>query len=174
MKVEGALLLVDLVRDFIDPGGALSCGQDGLAAAERAARHLEAFRRAGLPVIHVTDRHRPDDREFRYWPPHCVEGTWGAEIHPLVAPLAGETVVPKRRFSGFFGTDLDNVLRELGVRTVSIAGVCTNICVLYTSVDAQMRGYDVRVLQDACASYDGRAHAFALSELANTIKVEVV
>lgn len=174
MQPEGGLVLVDLVRDFVDPDGVLSCGADGQAAVQAAAAHLGAWREARLPVIHITDRHRPDDREFQYWPPHAVEGTPGAEIHPLVAPVPGETVIPKRRFSAFFGTDLDNLLRESGIQKLSICGVCTNICVLYTAVDAQMRGYDVTILSDACASYARKAHSFALGELRDTIKVHVL
>ena len=171
---RGALVIVDLIEDFVDPEGALSCGDAGLRAAERAGEHLKAWRAEGLPVFHVTDRHRPDDAEFRFWPPHAVEGTWGARIHRSVTPAPGELIVPKRRFSGFFGTDLDGLLRESDLHELSICGVCTNICVLYTSVDAQMRGYDVSVLADACASYDAQAHAFALRELRDTIKVHVL
>jgi len=170
---RGALLLIDLLNDFIDPKGALPCGPAGEEAAREASRLAERFRRAGRPVIYVCDRHLPDDREFRMWPVHCVDGTWGAEIHSSVARVEGDLVIPKRRYSGFFGTDLDNRLREMGVTVLTLAGVCTNICVLYTAVDASMRGYDVSVVQDACASYDQAAHAFAIRELGNTIKVNI-
>lgn len=173
MQVEGTLVLVDLLRDFVEPDGALTCGPDGLEATHRAAHYLALWREKGLPVIHLMDRHRPDDQEFLVWPPHCVEGTPGAQPHPDVEPRPGEVVIPKRRYSGFFGTDLDNLLREQGTKTINLVGVCTNICVLYTAADAKMRGYDVRVLEDACASYDPDAHRFAIREMKDTLKVRV-
>jgi nicotinamidase/pyrazinamidase len=134
---------------------------------------VERARREGWPVVWVCDRHQPDDSEFQVWPAHCVAGTRGAELVPPLEPREGEKVVPKRRYSGFFGTDLDLYLREQGVDEVVLAGVCTNICVLYTAADARMRGYRVTVLRDAVASFDRDAHQWALRELERTLGAKV-
>ena len=73
---------------------------------------LARARAAGEPVIYLTDNHVPDDAEFKVFPPHAIAGTKGAEIIPELAPEDDEDVIPKRRYSGFFGTDLDITLRE--------------------------------------------------------------
>src|SRR5579875_857462 len=141
-----------MLRDFIDPDGSLNCGPDGQAIVPAVAAALAEARGAGDPVFFICDRHLADDSEFRVWPAHCVAGTPGAEVIAPLAPVAGERLVPKRRYSGFFGTDLDLALRERGVDDLLLTGVCTNICVLYTAADARMRGYQVAVRRDAVAS----------------------
>lgn len=164
-----ALIVIDMLRDFIDETGALSCGEAGRAAVPGVAAALGEARRREDPVIYLCDRHLADDPEFSLWPAHCVEGTPGAEIVAELAPRRGERVIPKRRYSGFFGTDLDLALRERGAREVVLTGVCTNICVLYTAAGARMRGYDVTVARDAVASFDQRAHEWALAEMERTL-----
>lgn len=171
---EDALLIIDLLEDFVSPEGALSVGERGVAACRAAGEHLAAWRRLGGLVIHATDAHTADDPEFAVWPRHCVVGTIGARPRPEVAPAAGEAVVPKRHFSAFFDTGLDQLLRARGVRRLTLCGVCTNICVLYTAADAQMRGYRLRVLADACAGTTEEAHRFALGELRATLGAEIL
>jgi nicotinamidase/pyrazinamidase len=164
-----ALVVIDMLRDFIEPDGALTCGPAGRAVVPEVAAVLAEARRSGDAVLFVCDRHLPDDPEFRVWPAHCVAGTEGAEVVAELAPRPGERIVPKRRYSGFFGTDLDLALRERGVRELTLAGVCTNICVLYTAADARMRGYEVAVPRAAVASFDQRSHEWALVELERTL-----
>lgn len=164
-----ALVVVDMLVDFVDPGGKLFCGEAARAIIPRVREELATAREKGDPVIYLCDRHQVDDAEFAMFPPHCLAGTRGAEVCPELEPRAGERIMPKRRFSGFAGTDLDLTLREQGVDTVTLVGVCTNICVLYTAADARMRGYAVTVPTDAVASFDGDAHRFALRELERTL-----
>ena len=94
-------------------------------------------------------------------PPHCVEGTAEAELTPELAQYPGE-IVPKRTFSIFYGTALDESLTEIRPETIVICGVTTHICVLQAVVDARNRGYDVEVPVDCVASFDRKAHSFAL------------
>ncbi len=99
-----------------------------------------------IPIIYVCDSHRPDDQEFTLFPPHCHRGKLGRESHQKSSPpQAGDYIIPKRRFSAFFGTSLDLLLREKKIEELEIVGVCTNICVLYTSAGARMLIYQVVV-----------------------------
>ena len=164
-----ALLVIDMLNDFIEPGGALCIGPSGKAIVPAIAEQITAARKRGERVVYVCDRHRPDDAEFADWPPHCVAGTEGADIVAELAPEEGDIVVPKRRFSGFNGTDLNLTLRELGVEELTLVGCCTNICVLYTAADARMTGYRVRVPRDCVATFDDETQQFALRELERTL-----
>lgn len=168
-----ALLVIDMLRDFVAEDGRLYCGAAASALVERVAGEIAEARRLGMPVIYVCDRHRPGDPEFAMFPAHCLEGSPGAEVVPALAPRPGDVVIPKRRFSGFFATDLDLTLRELGVTGVRLVGVCTNICVLYTAADARMRGYRVEVPRDRVASFDGDAHLWALDQMEKVLGVRV-
>lgn len=169
-----ALLVIDMLFDFLDPGGALYVGEAGREIIPFVAQAVERSRREEELVIYLCDSHRPDDAEFRMFPPHCLVGTKGATVIPELSPHPGDYVISKRRYSGFFGTDLDATLREHGVTELTCVGVCTNICVLYTAADARMLNYQVKVPQAGVASFDQAAHAFALQELAKTLGVEVV
>lgn len=169
-----ALLVVDLLQDFIADNGALPCGPAGKEAVRHAAKEIAASRERGEPVIYACDAHLPDDGEFRLYPPHCIRGTWGAEIVPEVAPLAGDVVLPKRRFNAFFGTPLDLLLREREIDTLRIVGVCTNICVYFTAAEAAMRGYRLEIPVAAVASFDETAHQHALEQLQSVLKAELL
>jgi len=166
--------VVDCLNDFLDVKGALNCGDAGRKALPAMRRELSAARDRGDLVLFACDRHLEDDPEFELYPPHCRDGSWGAEIVPELAPRAGERVLQKRRFSAFFGTDLDLTLREHACTELRIIGVCTNICVFFSAADARMRGYRVSVPQDAVASFDEAAHRQALGQLRDVLKVELL
>ncbi len=163
-----------MVHDFVDPSGALYCGPSMARIVPVIQRELARAREAGEPVVYLADSHLPDDAEFAMFPPHAIAGTKGAEIVPAVAPREDEIVVTKRRYSGFFGTDLDITLRERGVDTLRLVGDCTNICVLYTAADARNLGYAVEVVRDGVASFDEEAHRGALRELEKTLGATIV
>ncbi|MEW6244759.1 MAG: isochorismatase family cysteine hydrolase [Bacillota bacterium] len=169
-----ALLVVDMLYDFINEDGALYCGDSAKAIVDRVAWAIRSARERGEPVIFICDNHKEGDREFEMFPVHCIAGSRGAAILPEIAPEPGDHIIKKRRYSGFYGTDLDLTLREAGVEHVVLVGVCTNICVLYTAADARMRNYRVTVLKDAVASFDEGSHQWALKEMESTLGVEVV
>jgi nicotinamidase/pyrazinamidase len=169
-----ALVVVDMIHDFADPTGALYCGASMPPVIDVITRELARARSGKEPVVYLTDDHLPDDAEFKMFPPHAIHGTQGARIIPQLAPATGEVVIPKRRYSGFFGTDLDITLREKGVDTLRLVGDCTNICVLYTAADARNLGYAVEVVRDGVTSFDLEAHEHALSELEKTLGAKVV
>ena len=169
-----ALLVIDMLNDFIDSSGVLFVGNTGEKLVETISGKLDEFRRHKNPIIYVCDNHRADDPEFDMFPPHCVEGTWGAKIVAGLKPEEKDFVVKKRRYSAFFGTDLDLTLREEGIEEIVLTGVCTNICVLYTACDARMRNYRVVVPADAVTSFSETGHSFALEEMKNVLGVDVV
>jgi len=168
-----ALLVIDMLRDFLDEDGALSIG-DAKQIIRNVAKRTEEWRASGNPVIYILDRHLPDDAEFKMFPPHCLAGERGGEVVDELAPREGDIRIYKRRYSAFFGTDLDLTLRELGVTEVELAGVCTQICVLYTAADARMLNYEVTVRRECVASFDEKAHEFALQEMEKTLGVKVL
>ncbi|MEW6553045.1 MAG: isochorismatase family cysteine hydrolase [Actinomycetota bacterium] len=170
---ESALLIIDMLNDFIEEGGALV-----VPGARRIVPRLQvilaAARDRDIPVIYVTDSHREDDHEFRYWPAHAVSDTWGGAVVDDLRPRQGDYIVPKRRYSAFFGTDLDNYLREMGVRKLYLAGVLTNICVYATALDASMRNYGVAVFTDGVASLSEETDRFIFQQLEEVLHAELL
>ncbi|RJP31301.1 MAG: cysteine hydrolase [Actinobacteria bacterium] len=162
-----------MLNDFIEDEGALLV-PGAARIVPRIARILEDARRQGIPVIYVTDSHREDDHEFRFWPAHAVSDTWGGEIIRELQPEPGDYIIPKRRYSAFFGTDLDNYLRELGIRKVYLTGVLTNICVYVTALDAAMRNYGVAVFKDAVASLSEDTDRFVFQQLEDVVQAELL
>jgi nicotinamidase-related amidase len=168
-----ALIVVDMLNDFIEEGGALDCGPTARVIVPFVARRLETHRRAKNPVIFLADAHAPDDKEFDKFPPHCIAGTRGAQIVAELAPQPGERVIPKTRYSGFYGTDLEQVLEAAGVDTVEVVGVCTSICVMDTVGGLANRDYRIRVPAAGVADFDPEMHAFALRRMKQLYGAEV-
>lgn len=163
-----------MIHDFADPSGALYCGVSMPPVIAVIRGEISRAHESNEPVVFLTDDHLPDDAEFQMFPPHAIHGTKGAQIIPQLAPAGGDIVIPKRRYSGFFGTDLDITLREKGVDTLRLVGDCTNICVLYTAADARNLGYTVEVVRDGVTSFDLEAHRDALRELEKTLGAHLV
>jgi len=168
-----ALIVVDMLFDFIDPAGALYIGPVASGLTKAVKSRLELYRSANDPVIFICDRHHQDDSEFAMFPPHSIEESKGAAIVDLLTPGKGERIIYKRRYSAFFGTDLDLTLREKNITELELAGAVTNICILYTAADARMLNYKVSVSREAVGSFDQEAHLFALQEMEKTLGVKV-
>lgn len=158
-----------MLKDFIDKGGALETGIDGRDIVPFVRDKIEEYRDLEYPVIFICDNHESDDKEFDMFPPHCVKDTEGSRIIDALEVKATDKIIFKRRYSAFYGTDLDLYLREKEINEIEIVGVCTNICVLYTSADARNISYKVNVYRDGVASFDREAHDFALKEIENTL-----
>ncbi len=167
-----AFVIVDMLNDFVRPGAPLRV-EGAEALIPIIARGRQAARQAGAKVVYLCDAHRPDDPEFRAWPPHAVRGSQGAQVVEELAPEAEDTVIPKRRFSGFFGTDLDLNLRERGLRRLLICGILTDICVYHTAADAAQLAYEVLVAKNAVAAATEEDHQFALKQMARLLKVRL-
>lgn len=156
------MIVVDMQNDFVAAGAAMETPA-ARAMVPRLAEALTLCRGAGVRVIYTAHVHRADGCDMGLFddmhPPIAsraalVDGSPGVEIYPDVAPAPGEHVIRKHRYSGFFGTDLDIVLREWGVNTVIISGTTTENCCHATARDAMFRNYRVVFLSDATATYD--------------------
>jgi nicotinamidase-related amidase len=169
-KHKMAILVIDMQRDFIDPGAPIECpgGREIIPAIRRL---LDVARRGALPVIYTQEAHRRQGVDFGREldgeePVHCVEGTPGVEIVPDLAPQPGDFVLVKRRYSAFFATDLDLLLRGLGVDTLILTGAATDVCVRATAQDAQQLNYWVVVPEECVAGTSVEQHRAALRNIA--------
>ena len=162
-----AVLVVDMLNDFCVDGGAMVLpGADALYGPQKSL--ICAVRETGGVVAFLNDCHRPElrrDREFLKREPHCMEGTWGAEVVAALDQKSGDLHIPKRRFSGFFNTDLDLSLKDMEVDTVIVIGVVTNICVRATVHDAFFHGYTVIVPEDCVAATGPREQTSTLYDI---------
>lgn len=169
-----ALLVIDMLEDFIHSDGALTTGPAGQAIVDFIKDKIEEYREKDYPIIYICDNHERDDKEFDMFPSHCIADTPGSEIIKELEPEEEDKIIKKRRYSSFFGTDLDLYLREKEIYEISLVGVCTNICLLYTAADARNLAYDVNVYKDGVASFDEEAHGFALKEMGTSLGCRLV
>ncbi len=160
-----ALIIVDMLNDFIRPEGALYCGPQAEAIVDFIAGRLQHYRNTDQAVIFLHDSHQPNDMEFDKFPRHCVAGTWGSQIISELAPRKGEITIAKTRYSGFFDTNLEQVLRELSPELVEVVGVCTSICVMDTVGGLANRDYRILVPKKGVADFDQNFHEFALKRM---------
>src|SRR3954452_23954870 len=171
---RAALIVIDMQRDFLEPGGfGETLGNDVsllCAAVEPCRAVLEAARTAGLLVIHTREGHRPDLSDapkakierghpsMRIGAPGpmgriLIRGEPGHDIIPELYPIAGEPVIDKPGKGAFYSTDLYSILLHRGVESLILCGVTTEVCVHTTVREANDRGFRCIVLSDCCASY---------------------
>ncbi|MGO8684958.1 MAG: cysteine hydrolase family protein [Thermoleophilia bacterium] len=151
------IIVVDVLNGFCVSGN---------LAIKRLARVVPGIRTylahelaAGSKPIFLADTHVADDPEFAMFPPHCVAGSGEEEIVAELQPFAQQApVVRKTRFSGFYRTNLADLLLDLHPATVEVVGVCTDICVLHTVADLRNRDYPVVVHRDLVETYDAPGH----------------
>ncbi|XUY28771.1 cysteine hydrolase family protein [Agrobacterium sp. rho-8.1] len=183
-RAETALIVIDMQRDFAEPGGfGASLGNDVSAIAKivpDVKRLIEGFRAAGLPVIHTMECHRPDLSDL----PRAkrdrgnpslrigdhgplgrvlISGEPGTAILPELAPIEGEIVIEKPGKGAFYATNLDDVLRSKGITQLVFAGVTTEVCVQTTMREANDRGFECLLAEDATESYFPEFKAAAIA-----------
>lgn len=164
-----ALLVIDMLNDFVQEKAPLEVPKSR-GIIPNIKREIDKARQNEIPVIYLCDAHKPDDPEFKIWPPHCIEGTEGAEVIEELKPDKDDFIVKKVSYSGFYNTKLEELLKSLGVQKLLLTGIVTNICVLYTGVDALMRGFEVEVIEDCVAGLNDDDHRFAIRQLKEVLK----
>ncbi|WP_315779491.1 isochorismatase family cysteine hydrolase [Bradyrhizobium sp. SZCCHNPS1003] len=180
---ETALLIIDMQRDFMEPGGFGETLGNDVSQLARAvtpiANVLGAARKMGMLVIHTREGHKPDLSDA---PPAKVErgapslrigdpgpmgrilirGEPGHDIIPALYPIAGEVVIDKPGKGAFYATELGDVLKQHGIANLLVCGVTTEVCVNTTVREANDRGYRCVVVSDGCASYFPEFHEMGL------------
>jgi nicotinamidase/pyrazinamidase len=161
-----ALIVVDLQNDFADPSGSLYV-RGGEEVVPIANREISRMKDAGGTVVYTQDWHPPSTPHFAKgggtWPVHCVQRTWGAELHPEVLRVEGRTIQNGadggEGYSGFTERDprtgaesgdtgLADYLRERGIESVVVLGLATDYCVRATALDAVRAGFETTVLSE--------------------------
>ncbi|MCC6485529.1 MAG: cysteine hydrolase, partial [Armatimonadetes bacterium] len=177
-----ALVVVDMQNDFLEEDGLLKVW-GGRAIIPNIARLIDAFHATSRPVVfsrHIYQSPETDGgATARWWKADnnsqlLRDGTWHAELHERIQPAVADRILPKRRYSAFYGTDLELLLRTSGVREVVIVGVSTNICCEATAHDAFYRDFDVVLPIDANGGTDEAAHVSTLRNLAIAYGTPVV
>jgi biuret amidohydrolase len=167
-----ALITVDMHRGHLDPEIATQpvSADDARRVVQATARALAIVRDRGIPVIHVILTIRPVEAEGARLLETNLIGSPGTQLMPELGPAPTDHVIDsKKTLSSFYGTDLDNLLRTLGVSTVLICGINTNTCVLCTAFEASNRRYSPVLLSDCMASMYGLdLHDFALENVRRT------
>lgn len=169
-----ALVVIDMQRDFIEPGGfGASLGNDVTllqAIVPTTAHLIQGFRKAGLPVIHTRECHRPDlsdcppSKRLRGAPSQMIgdhgpmgriliKGEAGADIIPDLSPISGELVIDKPGKGMFYATSIEKHLHDTGINQLVFAGVTTEVCVQTSMREANDRGFECLLATDATESY---------------------
>jgi len=169
-----ALLVIDMLNDFVEKGGALDCGDRAREIVPFVRRKIEEFRREKQRVVFICDSHRPDDPEFQLFPRHSVKGTDGARIIAALPVGQKDIFIEKTRYSAFTNTVLEKTLRKHRIDQVHVVGVCTSICVMDTVGDLRDRDYPVIVYRHGVADFDPEAHRFSLGRMEKIYGAKVV
>ncbi|SDN61366.1 Nicotinamidase-related amidase [Paenibacillus sp. yr247] len=170
-----ALIVIDYTVDFVV--GKLPCGQQALDIEERITELAESFEAAGDWVVMAVDLHDQEDRfhpEYRLFPLHNIRGTEGRSLYGKLDGVYKQHQdrmywMDKTRYSAFCGTNLELQLRARGIQELHLVGVCTDICILHTAVDAYNKGFSLVVHTDAVASFNPLGHDWALGHFQNTL-----
>jgi len=174
---HAAVIVVDMQKEFCESSelaARLAVRSEVVSSAViRLKSLLDEARRNGVLIVYTQEIDDPKFMSGPMWErlyrknmrPYCLSGTRGIEIIDELPPQPGDEIVVKHRFSGFFETDLDMLLRARGIETLIVTGTQTNVCVDSTARDAYFRGYYVVVLDDCTFTYDPGVHQMALQTI---------
>ncbi len=161
--MKPAIIVVDMVKDNFKEGSRSPVTREGRAIVPNLQRLLEESRRRGFPIIFACDSFLQEDFIFKgKMKPHSLRGTKGSEVMEDLRPEPTDIYLPKRRFSAFFKTDLDQTLRMFGVDTLVVAGITLDFCVLTTAMDGVCHDFSAILLEDCTASSSEEKHQACL------------
>lgn len=180
--MKKALLVVDYTVDFVADEGALTCGKPGQLIEETIASLTMQFLADKDVVIYAVDLHEENDPfhpETKLFPSHNIRNSPGrtlyGELKNIYEAHKDEIIwLDKTRYSSFAGTNLHQLLRERQIEEVHIVGVCTDICVLHTAVDAYNLGFSIVIHESGVASFNAKGHEWALGHFTNSLGAKVI
>lgn len=163
---KAAVLVIDMVKDFTDPAGKVPHPQAAQIVPQIDAL-VRAARKRGALIIWIIDQHRAGkpDWELDHVRDHCIEGTPGVELAPPLTPEPDDYLLNKRRYSAFFATDLDLILRDNRIDTLILTGTKTNVCIRATAQDAFQHNYRVVVPRECVSTDKPHLHAANLEDI---------
>ena len=162
--MKPAVIVIDMVKDNVPADSDSVMAEAGRAIIPAVNRVTGEFRARGFPVVFASDSFLEGDFVFGgRMTPHAIRGTEGAELVPGLVTASEDIILPKRRFSAFYKTDLDQTLRLGSVDAVALCGIATHFCVLATAFDALSNDIRAVILEDCCASYNLEAHENTLN-----------
>lgn len=170
ITTNSALLVIDIQQEDFKEMQENNWNDPEWECIRNAKRVLDVFRAKKLPVIQIKEVHRPDMVDFGRELDgsegiHCIESSPYTDYAKLTYPIEGEYLISKRRYSAFFGTDLEILLKGLHVDTLYLIGGLTDVCIHYTAVDAHQHDYHIKVVADAVAGSSEEAHRYALKAI---------
>jgi nicotinamidase-related amidase len=159
-----AIIVVDMLKDTFREGSRLPITLEGRKIIPNLQRLLKESREKGFPIVLACDSFLKEDFLFKGKTKfYSLQGTEGAEMIDELKPEPTDVVLPKRRFSAFFKTDLNHRLRDLGIDTIVVTGLTTEVCVLMTALDGFCHDFYVILLEDCTASRTPEVHQACLS-----------
>lgn len=170
VKLEDcAFIIIDMQEDFIVEGAPIEC-KDGRKIIPNIQEMIKFCHNENIPVMYTKEIHRPSKVDFgmeleRNEPEHCIEGSKGVQIVKELTPTDKDYIIYKRRYSSFYLTDLEILLKGLKKNTLIISGAATNVCVYATALDAQQRDMHVIVLEDCVAGTEKALHEMFLKNI---------
>lgn len=182
--MKKALINIDYTNDFVADNGALTCGKPGQEIELEIVNLTKQFVSQNDFVVFAIDMHEQDDEfhpETALYPPHNIRGTEGRNLYGGLQATYDDYKeknnvywMDKTRYSAFAGTNLDLKLKEREITELHLVGVCTDICVLHTAVDAYNKGYKIVIHEKAVASFNQQGHDWALQHFKGSLNATVV
>lgn len=174
---KAALIIIDMQNDFLLEDAPIPC-PGGLETVQHIEKLAQIFRLHNRPVIYTQESHRKEKVDFGLElmyeePEHCLEESSGIDFISDLKPSSGDFIICKRRYSAFFATDLDLLLRGMGIDTLVLTGVATDVCVRATAQDAQQHSYNVIVPVECVAGTSEKAHQAALDNISYIFGITV-
>lgn len=173
MKLNNcAVLVIDMLNDFVT--GKLKCERAN-NIIPNINKLVKYSRKSNIPVIYCNDAHiKGIDKELKLWGDHAIVGSYGAQVIDELKPSKNDFIVNKRRYSSFFQTDLDILLKELSIKTVILTGLHANMCIRHTAADAFQLGYDIIVLKDGVECFSEHEYLEAIDYLKKVYGAKII
>ncbi|OFS87013.1 isochorismatase [Oligella sp. HMSC05A10] len=182
--MKKAFILIDYSYDFIADQGALTTGQPGQALEQDILSYCQEFVDNGDYLVIAMDDHFEGDQyhpESKLFPPHNLHASPGQQLYGAIQDYYEQVKTRnnvhfyyKTRYSAFAGTNLDQKLRERDIKDIYLAGVCTDICIIHTAVDAYNLGYTIHVPESCVASFNQAGHEWALNHFESALGAKVI